>query len=154
MKALIQRVSTAWVRVDGETISRIGKGLLIFLAVLVDDDENQASYLAKRVAELRIFPDDEDKMNRSLIDVNGEALVISQFTLAADTRKGRRPNFINAAPAEKAERLYNYFIEKLRACEVPVAAGVFQAMMKVGLINDGPVTILLESKGGEKKGVR
>ncbi|MCD6451484.1 MAG: D-tyrosyl-tRNA(Tyr) deacylase [Acidobacteria bacterium] len=146
MKALLQKVSEAWVKVDGRLVSKIGKGLLIFLAVLVDDGEKEADYLAKRVAELRIFPDDEGKMNRSLLDVGGEALVVSQFTLAADTRKGRRPNFINAAKPEEAERLYNHFIEKLREQGVPVASGVFQAMMEVGLINDGPVTFLIESK--------
>jgi len=146
MKALLQKVSEAWVKVDGRLVSKIGKGLLIFLAVLVDDGEKEADYLAKRVAELRIFPDDEGKMNRSLLDVGGEALVVSQFTLAADTRKGRRPNFINAAKPEEAERLYNYFIERLREQGVPVASGVFQAMMEVGLINDGPVTFLIESK--------
>jgi len=146
MKALLQKVSEAWVKVDGRLVSKIGKGLLIFLAVLVDDGEKEADYLAKRVAELRIFPDDEGKMNRSLLDVGGEALVVSQFTLAADTRKGRRPNFINAAKPEEAERLYNHFIERLREQGVPVASGVFQAMMEVGLINDGPVTFLIESK--------
>ncbi len=146
MRAVVQRVKEAHVAVRGEEISRIGRGLLIFLGVGHDDDEQDASLLAEKICHLRIFPDINDKMNLSLPDVQGGALVVSQFTLWGDCRKGRRPSFVGAAPAEKANALYEAFIASLEARMGPVASGVFQANMEVHLVNDGPVTLLLDSK--------
>jgi D-tyrosyl-tRNA(Tyr) deacylase len=145
MRAVIQRVREASVAVDGEVVADIERGLLIFLGVGVDDTEADAEYLAGKIANLRIFEDKAGKMNLSLLDVKGQALVISQFTLYGDCRKGRRPSFTNAAKPERAQELYSYFIERLRDEGVPTCQGVFRAHMEVRLINDGPVTMLLDS---------
>ncbi len=145
MRAVVQRVSEASVSVDGEIVSRIGKGLLILLGVGADDTESDAEYLADKIANLRIFEDEKGKMNLSVLDVGGEAMVVSQFTLYGDCRKGRRPSFTQAAKPDKAQALYSYFILRLREEGVPTREGVFQAHMKVNLTNDGPVTILLDS---------
>ena len=145
MRAVVQRVSEASVSVDGEIVSRIGKGLLILLGVGADDTESDAEYLADKIANLRIFEDEKGKMNLSVLDVGGEAMVVSQFTLYGDCRKGRRPSFTQAAKPDKAQVLYSYFILRLREEGVPTREGVFQAHMKVNLTNEGPVTILLDS---------
>ena len=145
VRAVVQRVKSASVTVDGERVSEIGKGLLIFLGVAQEDAPSDIDYLANKIANLRIFEDDEGRMNRSLLDVGGEALVVSQFTLYGDCRKGRRPSFITAAQPEQADALYQTFMEALAEQGVSVEAGIFQAMMDVELINDGPVTILLDS---------
>jgi D-tyrosyl-tRNA(Tyr) deacylase len=145
MRVVVQRVASASVTVDGKLISKIGKGLLIFHGVAQEDTSADLDYLTNKVANLRVFEDDEGRMNRSLLEIGGEALVVSQFTLYGDCRKGRRPSFINAAPPEKAEALYQEFIQALSNTGVSVKAGIFQAMMDVKLINDGPVTILLDS---------
>ena len=144
MRALLQRVRAAHVTVGEEETGRIGPGLLILLGVKQGDSEAQAKSLAEKCAVLRIFHDADGKMNRSVLDIGGEALVVSQFTLYADTRKGRRPSFIEAAEPVLANTLYQRFVELLRAQGVPVATGRFQAEMQVHLINDGPVTLLLE----------
>ncbi|NOZ08477.1 MAG: D-tyrosyl-tRNA(Tyr) deacylase [FCB group bacterium] len=146
MIAVLQRVSQAGVEVGGETVGAIGAGLLILLGVSTEDSEQDADYLATKIAGLRIFPDSKGNMNISLQDVRGSALVVSQFTLCANCQKGKRPSFNRAAPAEMGKRLYRYFIERLRAQEVPVETGIFGAMMEVQLINQGPVTIVLDSK--------
>jgi D-tyrosyl-tRNA(Tyr) deacylase len=144
LKVLLQRVSRAEVRVDGRVVGRIGRGLLVLLGVEEADRAADADYLADKTAELRIFPDDEGRMNRSLEQVGGEALVVSQFTLAASTRRGRRPSYSRAAPPEQADALYERFQQRLRSRGLTVGAGTFQAMMEVELVNDGPVTILLD----------
>lgn len=131
--------------VDGNTVGRIGRGLLVLLGVAKPDTAADAEFLATKIVDLRIFADDEGKMNRSLTDVGGGLLVVSQFTLYGDCRKGRRPNFDAAAPAEQARTLYEHFVAAARAKNVPVETGVFQAMMAVSLVNDGPVTLLVES---------
>lgn len=146
MRIVIQRVKSASVTVDGEIVGKIGKGLLVLLGVSVDDSEKDADYLVEKSLNLRIFEDLDDKMNLSLLDITGEILVVSQFTLYGDTRKGRRPSFIDAAPPEKANRLYEYFVSEIRNKLLRVETGKFQAMMDVALVNDGPVTILLDSK--------
>ncbi|MBM3216033.1 D-tyrosyl-tRNA(Tyr) deacylase [Candidatus Poribacteria bacterium] len=145
MRAVIQRVSQASVVVDGKTQSSIGFGFVVLLGVADGDGEADIAYLAEKIAHLRVFPDDESRMNRSLLDVGGSALVISQFTLFGDCRRGRRPSFTDAARPEDANRLYEAFVEALRARGVPVETGVFQAHMEVSLVNDGPVTLLLDS---------
>jgi len=145
VRALLQRTSGARVRVDGEVVGEIGAGLAILLGVGPDDDEAVADALARRAAELRIFDDAAGKTNLSLLDVGGEALVVSQFTLYADTRRGRRPGFTGAAAPEVAERLYRRFTEAWRALGVGVATGRFGAIMAVELVNDGPFTIWLDS---------
>jgi D-tyrosyl-tRNA(Tyr) deacylase len=145
MKAVIQRVKQSSVTVNEKIVGQIQHGLLILLGVSRDDQESDADYLADKIANLSIFEDDAGKMNRSLLDVGGEALVVSQFTLFGDCRKGRRPSFIHAAPPEKANRLYEYFTRKLKDRSVAVQTGVFRAMMDVALVNDGPVTLILES---------
>jgi len=145
VRALLQRTSGARVRVDGEVVGEIGAGLAILLGVGPGDDEAVADALARRAAELRIFDDAAGKTNLSLLDVGGEALVVSQFTLYADTRRGRRPGFTGAAAPEVAERLYRRFTEALRALGVGVATGRFGALMAVELVNDGPFTIWLDS---------
>ncbi|HKJ27223.1 MAG TPA: D-aminoacyl-tRNA deacylase [Anaerolineales bacterium] len=144
MRVVLQRVSRGSVRVDGETIAKIGHGLVILTGIGPEDGETQAQYLAEKIANLRIFADDEGKTNLSLLDVKGEAIVVSQFTLYADTRKGRRPSFINAAPPEIAEPLVDKFAEMLRQRGVPTQMGQFGAHMQVDIVNDGPVTIVID----------
>lgn len=144
MRAVVQRVSRARVAVAGKTRGAIGPGLCVLLGVARTDDEAAARRLAERVARLRIFENEEGKFDRSLLDVGGEALLVSQFTLIADTRKGNRPSFADAAPPDQAEPLYEAFCAALRALGVPVATGVFGARMEVELVNDGPVTIVLD----------
>ena len=145
MRALIQRVTRASVEVDGREVGRIGPGLLVLVCAMQDDDDAAAAKLAARVAKLRIFKDEADKMNRSVLDIAGEALVVSQFTLAADTRTGNRPGFSSAAPPDEGRRLYERFADALRAQGVPVRTGEFGGDMKVSLVNDGPVTIWMDS---------
>jgi len=146
MRAVVQRVSRAKVTVDGDITGEIGRGLLIFLGVSKNDAETDADYLVEKIVNLRIFEDAVDKMNLSLIDTEGSMLVVSQFTLYGDTRRGRRPSFIDAAPRADANRLYEYFVEKARERIEHVATGRFQAMMDVELVNGGPVTIMLDSE--------
>lgn len=145
MRAVVQRVTTSDVQVDHKIVGRIGPGLLVLLGVSRSDEEKDAAYLADKVAHLRVFEDDEGKMNRSLLETSGEALVVSQFTLLGDCRKGRRPSFVEAAPPERAEQLYEYFVDQLRLKGITVSTGQFQAKMAVSLVNDGPVTLILES---------
>ena len=145
MIAVLQRASEGKVTVEDRIIGEIDSGLVILLGVAQGDTESDADFLADRIAGFRVFNDDQGKMNRSIRDVNGSALVISQFTLAGDWRKGRRPSFTSAAPPEEGERLYEYFCDQLRKLEVPVKTGEFGAMMKVSLINDGPVTFVMDS---------
>jgi D-tyrosyl-tRNA(Tyr) deacylase len=144
MRALLQRVARAEVRTEGEVVGRIGPGLAVLLGVGEDDDERAADALAAKTAKLRIFADEEGRMNRSLIDAGGAALVVSQFTLFADARKGNRPSFVRAAPPDRADALYQRFVAALREAGVTVATGTFQAHMQVELVNDGPVTIWLD----------
>jgi D-tyrosyl-tRNA(Tyr) deacylase len=144
MRAVVQRVSRASVSVDGELVGRIGRGVVVLVGVTHGDTREQAEWLARKVAGLRIFEDNVGKMNAGLLDVNGAALVVSQFTLYADARKGRRPSFTDAAAPEVAEPLVERFVQALREEGVPVETGVFQARMLVEIHNDGPVTILLE----------
>ncbi len=150
MRAIVQRVSEASVSVkENESfkeINKIGKGLVVLLGVGKEDGENDAEYLAGKICHLRIFPDENDRMNLSILDVKGEILAVSQFTLYGDCRKGRRPDFTSAAPPDMAEGLYEKFMEKVRANGIEVKCGEFQARMLVNIHNDGPVTILLESK--------
>lgn len=146
MRALIQRVSKASVSIDGETVGEIEKGIVILLGVTHGDVEKDADYLAEKCANLRIFEDGDGKMNLSTIDVGGGALVVSQFTLYGDTRKGRRPSYTDAALPEKAIPLYEYFIEKVKDAGLSVATGRFGAGMDVRIHNQGPVTLMLESK--------
>jgi D-tyrosyl-tRNA(Tyr) deacylase len=147
MRALLQRVSRAQVTVDNQTTGSIERGFLVLLGVGKSDTEADADYLADKTAGLRVFPDAADKMNQSLADIAGAVLVVSQFTLYGDCRKGRRPSFDQAAPPELARTLYERYVEALRSRGIPVQTGVFQAMMQVELVNDGPVTLLLESRG-------
>lgn len=144
MRIVIQRVRRGRVSVDGETVAEIGKGLVVLAGIGPEDGEAQAAYLAEKTANLRIFADAEGKTNLSCLDVGGEMIVVSQFTLYADTRKGRRPSFINAAPPEVAEPLVERFAELLRAQGVPVQTGEFGASMLVEIENDGPVTIVID----------
>ena len=145
MRAVIQRVKSASVTVEGTVVSKIHKGLLVFLGVAQEDTPADVDYMASKIANLRIFEDDEGRMNLSILDIGGEALVVSQFTLYGDCRKGRRPSFIHAARPEKADPLYQAFMDEISRLGVPVKAGIFQAMMDVELINDGPVTMMLDS---------
>ena len=145
MRAVIQRVSRARVRVNGQDTGEIGPGLLILLGMGQGDTPREADYLLEKVINLRIFEDPEGKMNLSLLDAGGDLMVISQFTLYADCRKGRRPSFTDAAPPGEAQKLYEYFVDAARQRELKVATGVFQAVMEVELVNSGPVTILLDS---------
>jgi D-tyrosyl-tRNA(Tyr) deacylase len=146
MRAVVQRVSRAEVRVDAEVVGRIGAGLVVLVAAGDDDRDEDAAYLADKIVGLRIFADDAGNMNRALMEVNGALLIVSQFTLFGDARKGRRPSFVKAMPPEPAERLYEKFVAAVRETGVPVATGRFRAMMQVELVNDGPVTLLLDSK--------
>ena len=146
MRAVVQRVSQSEVTVDGETTGKIGHGLTVLLGVSAGDTEKEADYLADKIANLRIFADEKGKMNLSVRDIGGEILVVSQFTLYGDCRKGRRPSYNDAAPPDLAEKLYGYFVRSLENNGMEVATGRFQAMMEVSLINDGPVTILLDSE--------
>jgi D-aminoacyl-tRNA deacylase len=146
MRALLQRVSQASVTVDEQVVGKIGQGLLVLLGVGQDDSEVQVKTLADKIVHLRIFGDDEGKMNRSLLDIGGEVLVISQFTLYANTRRGRRPSFTDAAPPALAEPLVERFKDALASFGLPVASGVFGAYMTIDLRNEGPVTVLLDSE--------
>ena len=146
MRAVIQRVSEASVEVSDEVVGEIGTGLLVLLAVAADDTRDDANYLADKIINLRIFADQEDKMNRSLLDTGGAVLAVSQFTLYGDVRRGRRPSYTDAAEPAKANELYEYFVGRVRSLGVSIETGIFQAMMKVSLTNDGPVTILLDSR--------
>lgn len=146
MRAVVQRVSRAKVSVGREIVGEIGRGVLVLLGVSVRDSDKDAAYLADKVLNLRIFEDAEAKMNLSLLDVRGQLLVVSQFTLYGDATRGRRPSFIDAAPPERANRLYEKFVSEARKHVAKVGTGRFQAMMDVELVNDGPVTILLDSE--------
>ncbi|MFZ5927898.1 MAG: D-aminoacyl-tRNA deacylase [Acidobacteriota bacterium] len=152
MRAVLQRVSQASVTVGGEVVGRIGPGLLVLLGVGKGDTDQDAEALARKIVELRVFQDGAGKMNLSLKEAGGSLLVVSQFTLYGDTRKGRRPSFDLAAPPEEARRLYERFVEAARALGVEVATGVFQAMMSVSLVNEGPVTLLVESRDPSRSG--
>lgn len=145
MRAVIQRVSSASVCVGGEVIGSIGPGLMVLLGVGVDDSERDAEWLAEKTANLRIFEDSEEKMNLSLLDTGGEALVVSQFTLYGDARRGRRPSFSQAAPPQKADELYELYARTLRNSKIPVQTGIFRARMLVQIENDGPVTIVIDT---------
>jgi len=145
MKALLQRVVKSSVTVEGKVVGRIAQGLVVLLGVADGDCEKDAEYLADKIVNMRIFSDEQSKFNLSTLNVNGELLVISQFTLLADTRKGRRPSFSTAAPPEKAETLYNYFVMRLKQTGLKVETGEFGAHMMVEIANDGPVTIMLDS---------
>ena len=146
MKALLQRVTGASVSVAGEVVGSVGRGLVVFVGVASEDTEKDAQYLAQKTVNLRIFADEAGKFNLSALDINGELLLVSQFTLLADTRKGRRPSFVEAAPPVRAEELFNYFVEQASAAELKVETGRFQQYMQVEIHNDGPVTILLDSR--------
>lgn len=146
MRAVVQRVKQSSVKTSGEMVGRIDQGLLVLLGVAKGDSAEDADYLANKITNLRIFEDADGKMNRSLLDIGGELLAVSQFTLLADCRKGRRPSFIAAAEPEKAIELYEKFVERVRQKGVAVQTGRFRAMMEVALINDGPVTIIVESR--------
>jgi len=146
MRAVVQRVKEAWVRVEGEEVAKIGPGLLILAGVAADDGPEDVAYLAQKLAHLRVFAGDGKLLHLSLLDLNAEALVVSQFTVFGDCRKGRRPSFDAAAPPEKAEKLYEDLAAALAGYGIKVATGRFRQMMDVGLINDGPVTLLLDSK--------
>jgi D-tyrosyl-tRNA(Tyr) deacylase len=153
MRAVIQRVTESRVTVKDRTTGAIGRGLLVLLGVAGGDTEKDAAFLSEKIVSLRIFEDDAGKMNRSLIENGGEMLVVSQFTLLGDCRKGRRPSFVQAADPETANRLYEYFITKTREKGVGVQTGEFRAMMAVSLINDGPVTLIVESNASSPEGV-
>jgi D-tyrosyl-tRNA(Tyr) deacylase len=145
VRAVVQRVSSASVAVDGETVSSIGRGFLVLLGVANGDTDREAEWLAGKIAGLRIFEDEAGKMNLSVQDIGGAILVVSQFTLLADCRKGRRPSFTDAAPPAEADRLYQVFVSAIRKHSIPVETGVFQAHMAVVLVNDGPVTVVVEA---------
>jgi D-tyrosyl-tRNA(Tyr) deacylase len=146
MRAVVQRVAEANVRIGEQEVGRIGRGILVFLGVGPDDGLEDVRYLAEKVAHLRIFPDEQDKMNLSVLDVGGGILVISQFTLLGDCRKGRRPSYAGAAEPELARSLYETFVKELGHYSLRIETGRFQEMMQVSLLNDGPVTLLLDSK--------
>jgi D-tyrosyl-tRNA(Tyr) deacylase len=146
MRAVVQRVSRAEVRVDGEVTGRIGRGLLVLVAAAGDDSDADLSYTVDKIVNLRIFPDAAGNMNLALNDVGGALLIVSQFTLYGDCRKGRRPSFVQAMAPEPAEKMYERFVAAARASGVPVETGRFRAMMDVELVNDGPVTLLIDSK--------
>lgn len=144
MKVLIQRVKSSDVKIDGKIISSIDKGILALVGIEKGDTKEQVEKLAKKIVNLRIFPDENDKMNRSLIDINGEMLIVSQFTLCGDCKKGTRPSFDKSAPPEIANELYEYFITQVQSYGIKTGTGKFGAMMEVLLINDGPVTFMIE----------
>ncbi len=146
MRAVVQRVKEAWIMVEGQVISRIGRGLLILLGVQKDDETKDISWLAGKIANLRVFEDQAGKLNLSIQEARGEVLIVSNFTICGDCRKGRRPSFDKAAPPEKAETLYEDFCQALEGLGLTVKRGQFRAYMQVGLVNDGPVTLLLDSK--------
>ena len=146
MRAVIQRVKESSVKTENRIIGRTGAGLLVLLGVAKGDRPSDADYLVNKIANLRIFEDEKGKMNRSLSETGGEMMIVSQFTLLADCRKGRRPSFVKAAEPEVAAGLYEYFVKQVRSLEITVATGRFRAMMEVALINEGPVTIILESR--------
>ena len=146
MKVLLQRVESASVRVSGEVVGRIGQGLVVFVGVAGGDSEKDARYLVQKIVNLRVFADDSGKFNLSSHDIQGELLLVSQFTLLADTRKGRRPSFVGAAPPDQAEELFQYFVAEAQGSGLKVATGRFQAYMQVEIHNDGPVTIMLDSR--------
>ena len=146
VRGVVQRVSEASVRVDGEVVGSIGPGLVVLVGVGGGDAERDADYLAEKILNLRVFPDEAGQMNRSVLDVSGGLLVVSQFTLLGDARKGRRPSYSDAAPPEEANRLYEHLVSRLRPSGLKVATGVFRAIMDVALVNQGPVTILLDSR--------
>ena len=147
MKALLQRVTNASVSVAGEVVGSIGRGLVAFIGVASGDTEKDARYLAQKIVNLRIFSDQEERFNLSALDIGGELLLVSQFTLLADTSKGRRPSFTDAAPPAEAEELFQQFVDEVRASGLKVDTGRFQQYMQVEIHNDGPVTIMLDSKG-------
>jgi len=144
MKAVIQRVTSASVTVGKETVGEIGCGMLVLFGVEKGDSDEKAVWLAEKIANLRIFSDEEGKMNRGLPEISGSLLVVSQFTLAGNCAKGKRPSFDTAAPASEGKRLYDFFVAHLKSLQIPVATGIFQADMQVALVNDGPVTFILE----------
>ena len=149
VRAVIQRVRSASVSVDEEVVGRIGRGLVVLLGVGLNDTEREAAWLADKTANLRIFEDPEGKMNLSVLDIGGQALVVSQFTLYGDARKGRRPSFTDAAPPEKADDLYRRYVENLEKAGIEVQTGRFRAKMVVSIENDGPVTLILDTGSGE-----
>jgi len=146
MRAVVQRVKESSVTVDGVCIGKIGRGLMVLLGVAEGDTRREADFLVDKILNLRIFEDEDGKMNLSMINTGGALLVVSQFTLLGDCSKGRRPSFVHAAGPEKAEELYEYFVKKAKENGIPVETGRFRAMMDVALINDGPVTLIMESK--------
>lgn len=145
MRVVIQRVIKSSVSINNKEVARIGKGFLILLGISKDDNFEKANYIIRKIYNLRVFSDENDKMNLSIQDINGELLIVSQFTLYADCKKGNRPSFINAAPPEKAEKIYEYFINECKKNKLKVETGKFGADMKVEIMNDGPVTIILEN---------
>ena len=147
MRAVVQRVAEAGVMVSDAVVGEIGVGLCVLLGVGAGDTEHDAKWLADKIVNLRVFEDEDGKMNRSLLEVGGGALVVSQFTLYGDCRKGRRPSFTEAAPAEAGNRLYEYFVEQVKQSGVKTACGVFQTHMAVKIVNDGPVTLILDTRG-------
>ncbi len=146
MKALLQRVTGASVSIGGEVVGRIGRGLVVLVGVASGDSDKDINYLVQKIANLRIFPDDDGRFDLSALDIRGELLLVSQFTLLADTRKGRRPSFVGAAPPDEAEKLFGRFVEQASATGLRVETGRFQQYMQVEIHNDGPVTILLDSR--------
>ena len=146
MRAVVQRVKNAKVEVDSEITGEIDSGLLVFLGIGKEDTKKDADYLLEKVINLRIFEDEEDRLNLSALDLDKDLMVVSQFTLFGDCRQGRRPSFFEAAPPAKAEKLYDYFVEEAKKSKLKIATGEFQAMMDVSMVNDGPVTILVDSK--------
>ena len=147
MRVVLQRVKEAHVNVDGATVGSIATGMVVLVGVTSTDSRQDADYLVEKIIHLRIFPDEARKMNRSLLEASGALLVVSQFTLYGDCKKGRRPSFDSAAPPDLARNLYDYFVERLRFRNIPVQTGVFQAEMEIHLVNDGPVTFILDSPG-------
>jgi len=146
MRAVIQRVDEASVSVDGQVVARISRGLMVLVGVENSDTADDLTFLKKKIVNLRVFDDQDGRMNLAVKDVRGSILLVSQFTLHGDTRRGNRPDYTRAAPAERARELYNQLVSEIRSEDIPVESGVFQAMMKVSLVNDGPVTLIVDSK--------